>query len=227
MKKFLTVLTILFILLYCVLMVNYQINRKAEYIFDAKGSIDAIKYNDIIYEPIDRVDSPYKLVVDANATPKGKVIYISRNDYGDVLLPWGDNFVYYSDEFDYQGAFIRVFPYDNLYVKANFVYPKIENNVVNEVWMSHSSSYEIIKDEATVDKIVACAKSDGKIKLDEDIVDYIKKYSWDYHCFYLKYEGYPIVEEFQIEETEDGRYIISQYDVEDYYRLSREDEAHQ
>ena len=93
--------------------------------------------------------------------------------------------------------------------------------------MSLSSSYEIIKDESTVNKIVECAKSDGKIELDKNIVSYIQKYSFDSHCFYLRYVDCPLVEEFHIEETEDGKYIIDQYTPEEYNTIYWEEEAHQ
>lgn len=133
---------------------------------------------------------------------------------------------------DAYSNFIILCPEDTsisqLYLIENFVFPTIENNKVNEVWVSLSSSDgDNIKNEEIVNKIVECAKSEGEFELDKEIFDYIKKYSADHHCLWLKYEGYPIVEEFHIEETEDGRYIIDQYTPEEYDTIYWEEEAHQ
>lgn len=224
-------------------------NRKkceATYIKDADGYEIGISYNgrnyydlytimeDGSYGPhistdFDDFPLPYSLVTAEDETGS-EFVYIEQDEFSDYALWFDGYFYYYSETLDKNKDFIidkDRYHFNDIYVDENFVFPTKENNKVDEVWMSHSSSYEIIKDESTVDKIVACAKSDGKIELDKEIVDYIKKYSWDYHCFYLKYEGYPIVEEFHIEETEDGRYIVNQYTPEEYNTIYWEEEAHQ
>ena len=224
-KKVFIIMVLALLFLYCGLIKLCQINSNTEYIYNSDGRYEAIKYNDIIYEEISFVSWPYELVVNENSTG-GNEYYIARNDYTDFFLPW-DSFVYYSDDFDYNDAFIRVFPYDNLYVKKGFIYPTVDKNEIDEVWMSHSSTYHIITDKATVDKIVECAKSDGEIPLDKDIVEYIKEHSWDNHCLNLKYKGYPLVEKVYIEEIKEGRYIIKQYPMEDFDTIYYQDEAHQ
>ncbi len=219
---------------------------EATYIKDNDGDKIGILYNGRNYyewdymidnsffeydESITYEGNPYDLVV-ADEEKYSEYIYIEQDEFSDYTLHFDNYFFYFSETYDKNRDFIvenrSNYSRNKKYVDENFVFPTIESNKVNEVWMSHSSDDEDnIKDKETVNKIVACAKSNGKIELDKDIYDYIKKYSADHHCVWLKYEGYPIVEEFQIEETEDGRYIVNQYDIEDYYRLSREDEAHQ
>ncbi len=142
-------------------------------------------------------------------------------------------FEFYCENFDENENFIINQPNHTTslyfpFIREDFSYPTVENNEVAEIWMSRSSSDEYnIKDKETVDKIVECAKSDGEIPLDKDIVEYIKEYSCDNHCFYLKYVGYPLIEDFHIEETEDGRYIVDQYTAEEYDTIYYQDEAHQ
>ena len=182
-----------------------QSNAVAEYIYDTTGYYDVIKFNGAVYEPISFVPEPYELVCKDNSDG-GDLHYIAKNNYGDLFLPW-DRFVYYSADYDNEGAFIRVFPYDNLYLIKDFVYPTIYKSEISEIWMSCSSSYEIIKNKLWVNQIVESAKSKGQKEIDKEIYDYIVEKSWDNHCIYLKYEGYPLVEEFFVKETEDGRYI--------------------
>ncbi len=218
---------------------------EATYIKDEDGDIIGISYNGRNYLEWDYMISygyfeyedtltyegyPYDLIVNEDE-PYHDSIYIEQDKFSDYALTFDNYFFYFSETYDKNRDFIvenlSDYSRNEKYVDENFVFPTLENNKVDEVWMSKSSSYEIIKNKETVAKIVKCAKSDGKIELDKDIYDYIKKYSADYHCLWLKYEGYPIIEEFHIKETEDGRYIVDQYDIEEYYRLSREDEAHQ
>ena len=217
---------------------------EATYIKASDGGIIGVSYKGRNYLGLDYLTSfgffeyedtltyegyPYDLIV-CEDEPNSKNIYIEQDSFLGYIFRFDNYFSFFSERYDNGKDFVIVdFGYGlpEICVDENFVFPTIENNVVDEVWMSKSSSYEIIKDKETVNKIVKCAKSDGKIELDKEVYDYIKKYSADHHCLWLKYEDYPIVEEFQIEETEDGRYIVSQYDIEEYYKLSREDEAHQ
>ncbi len=218
---------------------------EATYIKESDGGIIGVSYKGRNYLELDYMTSfgffehedtltyegyPYDLIV-CEDEKNSKNIYIEQDSFLAYIFHFDNYFSFFSEKHDNGKDFIIVdFGYGlpEICVDENFVFPTIENNVVDEVWMSRSSDDEDnIKEKEIVNKIVECAKSNGKIELDKEIVDYIKKYSWDHHCFYLKYEGYPIVEEFQIEETEDGRYIVSQYDIEEYYKLSREDEAHQ
>lgn len=161
-----------------------------------------------------------------------------------IYLPRGHNsiftdlffstyyFCFFDKNDDYYSNFIILCPEDTsisqLYLKENFVFPTIGKNKVESIWTSIDvSDSDNIKDKETVDKIVECAKSNGEIELDKDVYDYIRTYSADHHCLWLKYEGYPLVEEFYIEETEDGRYIIDQYTPEEYDTIYWEEEAHQ
>lgn len=214
---------------------------EATYIKNADGDKIGISYNGRNYYEWDYMFDnyfehsgacaedgfPYVLVKHEDER-KSEFIYIKQDKFSDYVFFKNDYFGYISEFYDKNRDFIVIgFDLPERFVDENFVFPTIDNNIVNEVWMSHSDDYEIIKDKETVDKIVECAKSDGKIKLDKSIVGYIKKHSSDRHCLWLKYEGYPIIEEFHIEETEDGRYIVAQYAVEDYYNLYWQDEAHQ
>jgi hypothetical protein len=133
----------------------------------------------------------------------------------------------YSVLFDKSNDFINLYHFDKTLVKEYFTYPTLEENDVIEVWMSLSSEYKIIKDKKSVTKVAKSAKSNGKIELDKEIVEYIKEYSFDNHCFYLRYKNCPVVEEFHIEETDDGKYVVEQYPIENYKASYREDEAHQ
>ena len=229
-KKYICLFLVALLLLYIVFIKIYEVNPTAKYIYDNTENIIGIKFKDDIYEHIGFSPSkPYDFIYDENPFEL-KSYLVLHNDLSDFLFMW-NTVCFFSDYYDFDNNFIRCDVWGraspDYYVKEGFVYPTLHNNEVNEVWMSLSSSYEIIKDRKTVDKIVECAKSNGEIELDKEIVDYIKKYSADNHCLWLKYEGYPIVEEFQIEETEDGRYIVDQYTPEEYDTIYWEEEAHQ
>ena len=172
---------------------------------------------------------PYQFLYDDTETPvkRGYILDEDESDYG--YIP--DEFTFYSKHFDENSDFIKCWVRENsspeIYIKEGFKFPTIENNEIDEVWMSGSSSDEShIKDKTKVDKIVECAKSKGEIELDKDLYDYIKKNSYDYHCIHLKYKGYPLAENFFIEETEDGRYVINQYTKEEYEAPFFASEAH-
>ena len=220
---------------------------EATYIKDADGDKIGISYNGRNYydlysmmedgffgaevsTDLDDFPLPYSLV-SAEEETYSEYIYIEQDDFSDYALCFDGYFYYYSETFDKNRDFIidnNSYHPTEIYVDENFSFPTIENNSVDEVWMSQSSDdKDNIKDKQIVNKVVECAKSDGEIELDKDMYDYIKKYSWDNHCFYLKCEGYPIVEEFHLEETEDGRYIVDQYTPEEYNTIYREEEAHQ
>ena len=193
--------------LYTLFIVFYNIWAPAEVFYEPFR----VEYEDSVYiEYKDADDTPYKLLFDDSYEEKEKHFYIKS-----MLIPF-DYITPYSEKFDKNYNFVWIKSYDDVLVKKEFVLPTIESNKVDEVWMSRSSSYEIIKDKETVDKIVKCAKSNVEIELDKEIVDYIKKHSWDNHCFYLKYKDLPIIEEYHICETEDGKYIIEQYTPEEY-----------
>ncbi len=123
----------------------------------------------------------------------------------------------YSEELDENMNFIRLPSWDVVLMKDDFVFPTIYNNIVSEVWMLCSVEDEKrIKNEDIVNHILDCAKSNGEKELDKEVYDYIVENSWDNHCIYLKYEGYPLVEEFFVTQTKDGRYIVDQYTTEEY-----------
>ena len=247
MKKKVLVIVLMFSLLvsftayYIYTGIQNRNKCEATYIKDKSGLPIGISYNgrnyyewgymfDNYFEPYDicAYDGfPYELVKKEDEI-NSEVVYIKQDKFSDYIFLVDDYFSYLSEVYDKNRDIIVVnFDPPERFFDENFVFPTKEENKVDEIWMSHSSSYEIITDKATVDKIVKCAKSDGKIELDKDIYDYIKKYSADHHCLWLKYEGYPIVEEFHIKETEDGRYIIDQYTPEEYDTIYWEEEAHQ
>ena len=197
-------------------MVFYNLYAPAGVLFNPFS----VEYNDDTYIEFES-EKPYELVYDDSFQGKKDRIYVKN-----MIIP----FIYfepYSVELDKNTEFINLYYFDKVLVNDDFTYPTIDKNKVIEVWMSLSSSYEIIKDREMVDKIVECAKSNGKIELDKDIVSYIQKYSFDSHCFYLRYVDCPIVEEFHIEKNEDGKYIVVQYSIENYKSSYRQDEAHQ
>ena len=229
-KKLFCIILFILLLSHIVFIILYTTNPIAEYIYDENDDIVSVRLKDEIYIPSDfELCAPYYYIHNGDWFEL-KNYFVPRNDISDFLFMW-DIAYFYSEHNDKNKNFMRCNIWgrtsDDFYVKESFVYPTIYKNEVHEVWMSKSSSYEIIKDKKTVDKIVECAKSDGEIELDKDVYDYIKKYSADHHCLWLKYEGYPIVEEFHIEETEDGRYIIDQYTPEEYDTIYWEEEAHQ
>jgi len=204
------------LILYTLFLVFYNVYAPAQVFYDPLS----VEYKEDTYIEFES-ELPYELVYDDSFQGKKNRIYVKN-----MIIPL-IYFEAYSVELDKNTDFINLYYFDKVLVDENFTYPTIEENEVVEVWMSLSSSYEIIKDESTVNKIVECAKSDGKIELDKNIVSYIQKYSFDSHCFYLRYVDCPLVEEFHIEETEDGRYIIDQYTLEEYDTIYWEEEAHQ
>ena len=100
---------------------------------------------------------------------------------------------------------------DRVFVKTGFVFPDTRKSKIDEIWLSLAPDDEThIKDSAVVNKIVECAKSDGKIELDKEIYNYIEKNSYNNNCILLKYEGYPLVEEFYVEKNKDGKCFVKQ-----------------
>lgn len=150
--------------------------------------------------------SPYFLV---SEILRGK-IYISDNSIQDLLPPYSYfSFCGESNDFIFES------PDDTslnlLYVKEGFVFPNIYKNEVDEVWMSLSPfDNGNITDEITVKTIVDCAKSKTKKELDTKLYDYIFEKSWDNYHVYVKYSGYPLVEEFFVIRTKDGRCVVEQ-----------------
>ncbi len=137
-------------------------------------------------------------------------IYISDNSIHDFLPPYSYfSFCGESDDFIFQQ------PDDTslniLFIKKDFQFPDIYNNEIEEVWMSLGPyDSDNITDKTKVNKIVDCVKNAPNQELNKEIYDYISEKSWDNCHFYLKYKGYPLVEEFCIAVIEDGRYIVQQ-----------------
>ncbi len=247
MKNKVIIILLIFSLLfsvigYCIYIGIKNRNKcEATYIRDETGLQIGVSYNgrnyyewgymfDNYFEPNNVCaynGFPYELVKQEDEN-KTEFIYIKQDEFSDYVFLFDDYFCYLSEIYD-KNRDIIVMNFDppERFIDENFVFPTIENNAVDEVWLSSSSSYEIIKDKSIVDKIVKCIKSVEKIELDKEIYDYIKKYSYDHHCFYLKYENYPVIEKFYIKETEDGRYIVDQYTPEEYDTIYWEEEAHQ
>lgn len=193
---------------------------EATYSYDDEGFHDGILYGndsyvqwgyvaDIYLETgvIEKPDMhPYELV---EGVLREK-IYISDNSIHDLLPPYS-YFSFCGESND----FIFEQPNDSslnlLFVKKDFEFPDIYNNEIEEVWMS-LDPYDSnkITDKTKVNKIVDCTKNAPNQELTKEIYDYISKNSWDNYHFYLKYKGYPLVEEFCVTVTEDGRYITVQ-----------------
>ena len=209
----------------------YLSNRlsKAEYFYDLSEDVYGIKFNNTEYVRFLSMPTECYQLITHDVSVASKKYYI-KNDHSDIFPPF-EYICLYSEKFDEHSNFIIKDPdgfNEQIYVNTDLILPSLKKNEIDMVFMSLSSNdKDNIKDKETVDKIVECAKSNGEIELDKDIYDYIKKYSADHHCLWLKYEGYPIVEEFHIKETEDGRYIIDQYTPEEYDTIYWEEEAHQ
>lgn len=216
---------------------------EAVYIYDSEGCEIGIKYGDVNYLSWDYYEEdyiesgevytsamePYQLLYDDTDTPVERVYILDKGEGDYWYIP--DDFTFHSKYYDENDNFIKCWVRErsspDLYIKEGFTFPTIENDQIDEVWMSASSSDgSHIKDKTKVDKIVECAKSKGEIELDKELYDYIKTNSYDYHCVYLKYKGYPLGEVFFIEKTKDGRYIIDQYTKEEYEAPYFASEAH-
>lgn len=205
--------------LYCLIMVGINASAQAEIFYEPYFRVE---YNNDVYVKYSESNySPYELLAHDIDDENGKRIFIKGSLFSiDFLSP-------YSENFDKNHNFVWLSTYDEILVKKDFVLPTLGNNEVEAVWMSASSSDEDhITDKETVDKIVECIKSNGEIELDKKIVDYIKKYSWDYHCFHLKYKDCPIIEEYHICKNEDGKYTIEQFTEEEYETIYYDDVAH-
>ena len=226
--KRISVILCIIALYFSVISIIYS-TSDAEYLYDAAGDFIGIKFNNNEYTDDYYMPERYKLIAE-DVSSFSRRYYIKYGDYFSDYLPPFSYFCFYSNEFDEYTNFIIEHPHDSeacIHIKKDMVLPTLNRNKVDMVCMSLGNKDEDnIKDKETIDKIVECAKSDGKIELDKEIVDYIKKYSWDYHCFYLKYEGYPIGEEFHIKETEDGKYTIDQFTPEEYDTVYYDEELH-
>lgn len=218
MKKIFCIFTFI-VLIISLFLLNYS-KYKATYENDNSDSYRCISYDNDSYVEwsklaetyciagvINNTDmSPYFLITE-NLRDK---VYISENFIQDLIPPYSYfSFCGESDDFIFES------PDDTslniLYVKDGFVFPNISDNKVEEIWMSLSSADNgNITDEKIVKKIVDCAKSETNKELDKDIYDYISEKSWDNRHIYIKYNGYPLVEEFFVIKSEDGRYIIEQ-----------------
>jgi len=208
----------LIVSLYCLVMIGINASAPANLLYDPLR----IEHDGTIYIEYDDSEYPaYGIAYDDSEEGDVKRTYVKSSLFSiEYIVP-------YSENFDKNQNFVWLYSYDRLMVKEDFVFPTIENNEVEAVWMSASSSDEDhITDKETVEKIVDCIKSNGKIELDKVIVGYIKKRSWDNHCIHIKYKDYPILEDYHIEETEDGRYILKQYTPEEYDAPFWEDAAH-
>lgn len=219
-KKILLLLILSPLFMYLIFGLIKKLTYKAEYVYTMTGFVDKIKYEDVLYKKLDYVPDYYVVIEGENLLSCPK-IYIENNNYIDFLAPF-NYFVFLNSELDDFSNFIIEQPSDSsisqVYVKEDFVFPTFTQNVVEEVWVSQSPTDEYnIKDSAVVNHVVECVKSDGKLELDKDVYEHIKAGTWDNTSrFYLKYKGYPVIEKFYIEETEDGRYIVDRYTEAEY-----------
>ncbi len=140
---------------------------------------------------------PYYCLCDGFPETLKDKIYISYgNTLGDLIPPYR----YFSTSVE-NDAFIFVCPDDSslnlTYIKKDFVFPTANNNEVDEIWMSVNKNDESnIKDSETIEYIVNCIK-DNK-NLSEDVCKYITEKSYDNCSIYLKYKGYPLLEQYTV-----------------------------
>lgn len=235
MKKPFKVIFTIFIIFSCMVWLYFAFVNivskfaKAEYVYCEPSSSDKIVYQDCVYTELGVMSEPhpYHLVTSGNCDFTN-IIFMKDSD---SIFYFHPKYFYIYSEYDKHENFLAVTLYprvSSVFVREGFIYPTIETTQVEAVWLSlDAESDDNIKDKETIDKIVECAKSNGEIELDKDIYDYLKENSWDNHCINLKYEGYPLVEEFFITKTDDGRYIIDQYTAEEYDTIYWDEPAHQ
>lgn len=218
MKKALCVIIVLTlaISLYVFLCPEYE----AEFKSVGDNSLGSIIYDNCVYVEWNMVADefctsgavkssdmlPYYLISD---DLHGKV-YISGGFFYDLLPPYS-YFSFCGDSND----FVFQSPDDTslniLYVKNDFIFPNIVENEIDEIWMSLSiDNADNITDEKTVEKIVGLVKSGDDFGTNEDIYSYISEKSCDGCRIFMKYKGYPLVEEFVITEKDNCRYVITQ-----------------
>lgn len=193
---------------------------EATYSYNDEGFYSGILYKNDSYVYWDEIDDTYCASGDIERTDMypyvlvsgilREKIYISDHSIQDLFPPYS-YFSFCSESND----FIFEQPDDSslnlLLVKKDFEFPDIYNNEIEEVWLSLDPYCDDnITDKTNVQKIVDCAKNQTEQKLDKEIYHYILEKSWDNCHIYLKYKGYPLVEEFCVAITEDGRYMVQQ-----------------
>lgn len=145
--------------------------------------------------------------------------YIIEDDLRDKVYVVSDGLIYrfFSPYFSFCGDsnyFIVYQPdsFDWLYVKENFVFPNISKNEVEEIRNMYAPfDYDTISDKKLINMIVHSAKSGDE--LDDDIYEQLLKWCYN-NRIYLKYTGYPLLEEFLLITTEDGRHMVEMSSVE-------------
>lgn len=213
MKKYISVVAAVAVIItsYCLIIHSMY---KAEHVDDkiVYNGITYLDWADVSekYRSAGVVNSiqmePYELVDDELR----EKIYVTYNDFSDFLPPF--NYFSFCGETD---DLIIFGPNDTslqlLYVKEGFAFPDIQNCKVDEIWLSlNSEDKENIKDEKIITQLVDCMKNTADREIDKEIYDYIVENSWDNSHFYLKYNGYPLVEEFYVSTDRNGKYIVSQ-----------------
>ena len=229
MKKIIYLLLCI-VSIYSIFILIVRTTSNAEYTYGFGEYISSLTYGDDTYIEFNYMHDCYALICE-DPKPNTKRYFIKYNDFFSDYFPPFDYFTFYNNEFDENSNFIIIHTTDTtvtkVYVKDDFIMPSLKYNEIDMVCMSLDAKDEDnIKNKEAIEKIVECAKSEGELELDKEIVDYIKKYSWDNHCFCLKYKGYPLVEEFHIKETEDGRYVVDQFTEEEYDTIYYDDELH-
>ena len=159
-KKFIAILVVFFLTFYIQFVNLLQTYGPAKYIDKRYGSVyrSYLQVNNVIYDSLmDKLSYPYHF---ANS-PYSKCTryYVPYDYYTDYFLLW--NSILRLDEYD-EYFFWDNYPHYDVYVKEDFVFPTLESNEIDEVWMSLLSDGKYnIKDKETVSKIVECAKSKG------------------------------------------------------------------
>lgn len=193
---------------------------EATFAYNEEGFHSGILYKNDSYVYWDEIDDTYCSSGDIERTDMypyflvsgvlREKIYISDHSIQDLLPPYS-YFSFCSESND----FIFEQPDDSslnlLLVKKDFDFPDIYKNEIEEVWLSLDPyNDDNITEKAKVKQIVDCAKNQTKQELNQETHNYIVEKSWDNCHVYLKYKGYPLVEEFCVACTEDGRYIVQQ-----------------
>lgn len=138
-KKLFCVILFIILLSHIVFINVYQANPTAEYIYDNTGSIVAIKFKNQIYESMpDDPPKPYDFIYDEYSLEYRSYL-VMYDELTDFFFMW-DRVRFYSDYYDKDKNFVRGSVLgdasDDFYVKEGFIYPTLDKNQVDEIWMS-------------------------------------------------------------------------------------------
>lgn len=165
---------------------------------------------EVIDKHAESMEPYYCLCDDYPETLKDKIYISNGNTFDDLRPPYP----YFSTSVE-NDAFIFECPDDSsfnlMYIKKDFVFPTVNNNEIDGIWMSVNQTDESnINDSKTVEYIVNCIKDQKN--LSEDVCKYIIEKSWDNCSIYLKYKGYPLVEQYLVAKNGEVKRWDSSYE---------------